>query len=463
MSHLRNALSSVNLALDVAGSRLLLPKHSRLAALVAEMDQQEGVLKPPAGLQELHDRLVRARSEANWNSVTSRDWRDSPYVFAWDAPGSSLGEDPVFLKRYLDYFDRGRKARDVRRLIAAFFLGYSSRSSCSLIIASEIRSALENNMSSSLTRWRDRQGRYSLFSDAGPVVVASYFLAAGEAYSEFTKETGIAPNDSPFLRETFEQLIKIVSTRLGPSGEGAGLKRLWDWLIVGRELRYNDVRSLGQIADTLLAPWQSTDPNLAVQLDLTDFFFKYYNHPRLRAGNWQYVSESAIATVMRWNARRTIDDFFKILDASAPVEQWSYRNAFWSSYVNRHHIFEAWPVFGRIATSKARSLFKGTSQEGQFGELVSGNPDQSVLLIRIDRLVIVEWSHNGQCWILGDGRQSPKFYERVYLASELRGFNSEGVRHDGKERGQWQGEVQNRIRDLTGIRMLPADYMPRGR
>jgi hypothetical protein len=316
--------------------------------------------------------------------------------------------------------------------------------------------------SPSLEPWRERRAKYGLFSDEACGSVASAFLDSTQGFNEFVQGVGVPSPTGPFIASVTDIVVTEGARRLSrPTATELEAKRLLEWLVIEGKLRYDDVRSMGSHANTLLGPWVDRDHAELVRARLFDFFMRFYGHPRLKQSNWQYTTDSTRAVINRWNARSTIEDFFKILDASAPVQQWVYRSAFWLSYVNRHHVFEAWPVFGKTAAAKAKSMFSGTARAGQYATLTGAEIDQSVLLIKIDNLTIVEWSSNGKCWIMTHQPKVPVFYRNSYSADDLRGLDCPKVTHYGKESGTWQHEVQQIIFNATGIRMASADYMPR--
>jgi hypothetical protein len=463
MSHLRNALQRIKEGVDPLGNQLVLERHVALRDVVSTMGLAADVhLKAPGDLNELFARIAMALHAQTLSSLSLKDKREVPFIFNWQIEGVSLCERTEVLEWYLEYFRDTDKARDVRRLIFGYFATFKNRSKLSEDVARAIVDALGRIDSQSLEPWRSRHARFQLFSPGAVQATAAAYTRSQAQVHEFLHDLGDLEPASPFLHECSFAIAADVAVQVSKPNLGArAVERLKAWWIDGGKLRYDDVRSLGRLANEILSPWMERDPADDIQAQLLEFFLRYYGHPRLKPGQWQYADEAAQSTIMRWNARSTIEDFFKILDASAPVEQWSYRSAFWLSYVNRNHVFEAWPVFGRAATSKAKRLFSGTARDGQYGELTGASFDQSVLLIKIDNLTIVEWSHNGQCWIMTSSRHAPSFYREAYSASELRGFSSASVRHDGKERGTWQAEVQQRIFENTGIRMSAADYMPR--
>jgi RNase P/RNase MRP subunit POP5 len=72
--------------------------------------------------------------------------------------------------------------------------------------------------------------------------------------------------------------------------------------------------------------------------------------------------------------------------------------------------------------------------------------------MRIDNVVIAEWTHNGKVRLWERGNLSPAFYRQAYTADELRGV---GIKHRAKKEfahySRWQEKVDKLIYEHTGI------------
>ena len=148
---------------------------------------------------------------------------------------------------------------------------------------------------------------------------------------------------------------------------------------------------------------------------------------------------------------------------------WRYRRAFWSAYHKKGVIDEAWVLFGPQARRFAIPAFEEKS--GSFGRLETGQgvlSNHSVLLLKIGKLTIADWSHAGKCYVWNQGNPAaPKMYEPRYSRPDVvTGSDNDGEAHTSSETLNWQKKIREYIRRRTGIsitevEMAPADWRRR--
>jgi hypothetical protein len=166
---------------------------------------------------------------------------------------------------------------------------------------------------------------------------------------------------------------------------------------------------------------------------------------------------------LRWLVKASLDDFFTVLDETADDAHWKFRKAFWSAYLRRNAISDAWIVLGPAAARIVRKEFDSLAGAAKLRMGDGTQSSHSVLLMQIGALTIAEWSHNGKCWIWSDGEpRVPKLYEAEYKRSQLRDSSKpkRGIVHMGSEDGRWQDTIAHIIADETGIRVTRGEYMP---
>jgi hypothetical protein len=128
-------------------------------------------------------------------------------------------------------------------------------------------------------------------------------------------------------------------------------------------------------------------------------------------------------------------------------------------------VADAEVLFGPNALNYARTTF-GTEQSFGMLDRRRIDTDHSVLLLRIDKLTIVDWSHDGKCYIWRDGnRRAPVLWpnppKQLYTRDELRmGSDNDGVSHMASQNGSWQARIAEYIRRHTGINASAREYMP---
>lgn len=88
----------------------------------------------------------------------------------------------------------------------------------------------------------------------------------------------------------------------------------------------------------------------------------------------------------RWLVAAQLQDFFSILrDTAEPA--WQERQRFWSRYLSLGVISKAWVILGKEALIAAKQT---TLPRNSFADLTGAMANQSVLLMQIDSLIIIE-------------------------------------------------------------------------
>ena len=145
---------------------------------------------------------------------------------------------------------------------------------------------------------------------------------------------------------------------------------------------------------------------------------------------------------------------------------WKYRRPFWEAVYRKDLISEAWVVFDRQGALIARKAFGKDISFATFDRRGTIQAGHAVLLLRIGRGMVAEWSHNGKCIIWDDAGSpdAPKLYRREYSPNELRAPSGPVddrifacVHHSASTYG-WQRKVAARIESITNMRIPQAAY-----
>jgi hypothetical protein len=211
-----------------------------------------------------------------------------------------------------------------------------------------------------------------------------------------------------------------------------------------------------------LSPWANSDPEPKIKEVIQRFLLESLGDPRIDRGAWLGARETAREVIIRWLAQATLEQFLKVVDHVAERHQWDYRRAFWSAYIERGFVSNAWVAFGSSGAQVARKIAETTADPlmKRFATLGGSGPDQAVLLLSIGDLIVADWSHNGRLriWRKGNG-EAPLFSAPAYTAVELRkasDFDTVHIPADG-----WQSKAENYIRRYTGIKIAEHEYLPR--
>jgi len=158
----------------------------------------------------------------------------------------------------------------------------------------------------------------------------------------------------------------------------------------------------GALVDALVLP--HADMNLPKETvdRFLDFLVRHFGDPRLRAARWQPMRSTE--TVRRWLTTLSLRQFLDVVDQGAYDYQWRFRRAFWEAVHRRGLIADAWVIFDEVGHSTARKLFevKAPYARWSFSGRKQIQKGHAVLLLKIGRGIVAEWSHNGRCNIWHD-------------------------------------------------------------
>ena len=217
------------------------------------------------------------------------------------------------------------------------------------------------------------------------------------------------------------------------------------------------------LANALTSPFGDTLPDKKVRDRYLDVLLNLFKDPRLPQHGWTRMPGAA-ERVRRWLTEQTLRQFLDVVDQVAKERMWKYRRAFWEAVYDQDLISEAWVVFERRGASTARRSFgEKICFAGFDGTVQAGH---AVLLLRIGRAVVAEWSHDGRCIIWDDAERAaaPKLYQGRYSPNGLRvpagpaGNSVFSCVHHGADLYRWQGKVAKKIKEITNTRIPQSAY-----
>jgi len=426
--------------------------------------------RPPAEdrLVALYRIILRACSERRLHDLRRKDWRSVPWIL-WRDPEPPAGL-PGLLDALFAALVQLDSRRGVRNLVNVYLRDYDPGAVGFAEVARQLRAWIPRR--EELSRWRHVQERFRLFEPVqGPTAVADAILASEGEVARIEREAGLAPDyaESRLLEAVHAVLGTRIATEMAAGRIAATtLDRVLDGLIEGTRLRFPGQRVA--LANALLGAWRRATPPEPIKGRLLQFFLRVYKDPRIHHERWFGVAPECVAVLRRWLAREALEQFFDVIDRSALDDHWRYRKKFWLAYFEKGVVEDAWIVLGLEAQRDARRVMEGNLE---FGKLLTGQGAQrnhSVLLLRLDRFIITEWSHNGRCRVWpADDRDAPKFFAARYSRSDLitgsinLGEPTPGLTHRRSEAGVWQGKLADFIARKTNIRISRSEYMPYGR
>jgi hypothetical protein len=435
--------------------------RSRLKPVIAELkkkyEESEATLSSRDADVVVAD-FTRVAANGEWSSLTNGHWRDVIWIAFKREHG--IFELPGFAQRLRDYYFGDVRRRNIRVLIGSYLMNFDAGNPSIRQIAGEIKKVVHQWE----WHWKQLSIDFDLFSpDSAPVRLGMRIFHEDKPIA-FLASIGLDGEklNTGLVEAVFEWILEngpIVGNSL--DGQEKRLGHLLEWGVDGSSLRYPRLKS--QLADAILLPWADRPPSDEIKATILEFLLERLGDPRIHRHKWVGVSDNALRVIKRWLTQVALEQFFQVVDKVADEYMWRFRRAFWSAYYKKDVIDEAWVLFGPQARRYAIPAFQ--EKGDAFGKLEAGRgvqPNHSVLLLRIGKLTIADWSHAGKCFIWSEGNKSaPKLYEPRYTRAQVvTGSDNEGESHTSSDTLNWQGKIREYIRRRTGISITDDEMTP---
>ncbi|KPL51799.1 hypothetical protein ABB55_05775 [Prosthecomicrobium hirschii] len=401
-----------------------------------------------------------------------RDWNRAAWCLWTTMP--AIAEDSTGLGAVLERVTGSRRPRPYRQLASVYLAEFAPDRPQ----LDRIAKSLRNGAEAAGEPWRKLQGRLGVFDGAQAAGrVARVALQSGTSVAAVLRDTGAATLDARagFVEAGYRAgLQEIASQR--PTGAKAWIDRVRTFALDdGGQLAFPQHRA--EVARALVMPLASQGLSEADTGLLCGVVLDLFGDPRIRRGDWIGMDDIA-AVVKRWLVKASLRQFLDVVDKILEEEQeetqqrqWRYRRAFWYSVYNAGLIDDAYVAFESHGVDIAERAFK----DSPFGRLKRGDGQllrgHSVLLMRIGRSLVADWSHTGTCNIWDDlnASDAPNLHKKEYFANDVRkdrignsrkiDLEMNGVySHDSTINYSWQKRVAEHLFRITGVRIPPEDY-----
>ena len=440
---------------------LLEASYDELKIIAGDLPMRE----PPAiELEYIYHELLQAHKAGTpFDQVSSNVLRHAPYViFTYPRDAyERLADEHDFYHRYTLWLMQKARAVAIRTMLKVFIKEYPVNRYFFEKWRKALKIILEQRTDPGLAIWKERVNRFYLLDEDGPLRFGALLHRESKPLDELLEVAGLKNELAVqgFLPRAFESCL-AEHERIAEGNQGFDSFRRIVELSKYRNpqtgqmgLRFWELRS--RLAKALILPFESSDPPEEYKNEIQSFLNKNLRDPRFPNHFWPESAQDARAIMLRWLAKQTLRDFFRILKETAD-DIWKYREEFWGAYLDAGYILEAWAILGSNARQMARKVFK---EKRIFGELKGASSKQSVLLMRIGNLIIAEWSHSGKCriWNIDDPTYSDtqpplNIQNRPYHASELRTACNAEESHFSSANWLWQSHVAQHIKRMANIK-----------
>jgi|GEM_PF-784817 hypothetical protein len=494
MSKAMSALRELASLQDLFRRKPALPEQPACLLQSAEVFHKGKAAELPPGevLEILREELRRACVAGAASMIPPRMLRRAPMVF-WDREPQAAAF-PGLLEAFLE--GAAARPRWLRELIEALLRDFGPERPRLPEAGHATADLLRMTRDPRLQPWGRAHQRYSIFDVArGPERVGAALINGAEPVQSILSDTGL---DDPIRAEGrfFRAAVGAMLVGLPRALRGRGAHEAWRRAAavleiqrvrrdrLGRELAESTLRFpdlAGETISACLDPWlrEPPAPNAPLE-EIKAFLIRVIGDPRLRPERWRAAPEACAQLMRGWLATASLETFFALISETNDDPQWRYRRSFWRAclrHMPKDRPAEVWVVLGPGMAARARAvtdlrnahgLLEGS---GQYGE-------QAVLLLRLGKVVLSEWSNVGpvRAWKIGDVR-CPTLYRDKYNAQHLRAngldfpdhpslgkggaFDGKGLWHRQPAKGLWQGCAAAFLQNHTELRLSPKDYMPK--
>ena len=430
-------------------SSIILPKISACEDKAKEMHASESKLDN----SELDSQKIVSAIMSNAMRLTSRELRSLPYCIF---ESEFQAHNPSFTERVLERF--GNKSNFWRRLFRAWVFHYAPDTRLGEIVSHGLK----------------RNRSYLLASQARLIDLLG--LCDGELSSERIFQQLIETNDDDLA---YEIGLKdgVGTTKLAV----AALDVLADYL-AARENSEDQIARFIRLSSRDKEVHESLKAAVMVgvirggdKLALDSAMSKKcrelveanYPDPSVDKNKWPSLPEmlggekardECIEIVRRWRVFQSINLFFKVIGDTITDPEVKHhfprRKEFWLNYFKQNAVSEAWILLGRKAVQHmARLKRRGDTEivNLNYAQLEGATHEQSVLLLKVGNLTVMEWSHSGACRVWqSNSKRAPQLYKRTYHRETLMSESEDRIVHDAS--GNWQAKLHRIIRDKGGVR-----------
>lgn len=433
MSHLANLVSDPKLLVARMRVGVLEPKELKqaVAALQAGSADSQRATIDVAALQE---RIAQLSASQTLDQLNRRDLREGcRSLFHGPLPPA---EDPQVLRGLLAKVEQDKRRAAFFAAIDAYLDGFDSESTTILNVATKLGEMASRWPWRPDDHWPGRIREFSLFVPArGPEILARRILRGEDEPYKVLQSAGldtVGRRFGGFAEAAFRHACHLVRRLTGPDAV-AGQRILIDWARNDAGL-FGFPKAWPEFVQASLTPWEVVEPSEVHKSALLEMLERYgEGDPRAHPDRWRTVMDNApgaYAVLMRWLTRASVLQFLDIVDRLMPDAaaklMWSYRRAFWMSYLlgdgNAPGIDAAWVAFGddgaRLAKQAARE--SGDRSFAAFGRQYDKSAQHAALILQMGDLTIVDWSHSAkyQVWKRGQ-KGAPKLFEQTYRYGAL--------------------------------------------
>jgi hypothetical protein len=420
------------------------------------------VPKPPSSIdmEQITRKFIDAAEQNNFSKITLKEWRLSPFVLDFSG---RLTSSLFLLKRYLDALIEHHQHHPQKRTFRTLASVYAR--------TFEMKSELTNCLGEFLSKhvalvgpiWSLAHKRYSIFNPEMALDRIPAHLKTQADQNDFSLENFEKNESLPQMLKTsslmlaaIQKSLALITNNYTELTDKRDVERVIKLTSIDqKKLVFGGASSLVTVlTNALLLPFQHIAPPQDMRQIIERYLLQLFGDPRLNETRWAGAKSESKDIIFRWLTEQSLGLFLDIvdnvvMDTDDAKRMWQNRVIFWRAYLAKGYIDAAWVLFEDECHHRAQQVKYRTGTSLEFGQLFSPDSRHAVLIMRIDRLTIVDWSHNGRCHIwYGSNTKAPKLYMAKGNKKQLQEFSDEAYTHDYY--GAWRAKVASVIYQHTG-------------
>lgn len=346
-------------------------------------------------------------------------------------------------------------------LMKSLLLGYLRLASSDSSLTDALRNILSRKKDLLPDRWLKRIEKYELLDKPLGLGLAKLMLFTQEESAiQVLENAGIKRGlmlGGGFSKEVFSSMAAILSSGHKEEVLEKFFALLEELNSAGEPIypfTHPQTGDIGATCSALLRPYLQENPPEPIKERIENFLLARFGDPRVNRMRWSKVGEEEVGVLSRWLTQQSFELLMQVLSSTNNTGQWKERAEFWGHYIKHQFVSEAWVVFGPDAFRQANRLVRDgeIKSRGAFGVLERENiqPIHSAILMKIGKLIVSEWTHDGKIRIYAeDNSRKPKLYSSRYYPSSMR--DDSDADFVKVHLGDWEWDVDTYIYRATQI------------
>lgn len=200
--------------------------------------------------------------------------------------------------------------------------------------------------------------------------------------------------------------------------------------------------------------------DIGIRKRVRNYFWHRIGNPRILTNHtiklvWYDISELGRRQILRLFAQDDLDFFFSVVSSIEDSHMWRDRKYFWEQFVD--YMDETYVYFSnkeQYQVNRYCNQYRSDNDiEGLEYNWVVSAGKKCAFIFRIRNYWIIEWSSSGYVYIYSADKEHPKnVFERFGHREDSvkRYFDAENE-WQKKHQGNWEGPVEDKIRELTNV------------